>query len=282
MNSRRVWSPDGKKIAFTSDRHGNDDVFVLHLDTGTVQRLTYFSGRDRAWGWTPDSRAVLFESRRESEPYGADFSAYVAPLDGGTPYRLHKASGSPFALSPDGKRLAFVRRDSAWWRKGYKGSAQGDLWLLERDTSRYVRLTDTDTPDTFPMWGADGRTLYFVSERDGHGKSLRDGHQHAAHSPTHPLQRRRRALPANQRERRGDYLRAGHGGVSAGHGNGRDAGHPVAGFPRRTPVLPRRCAAPSARMWTTTQSRPTARSLCSPYAGSCSLHASPTAVPRAT
>jgi tricorn protease len=162
-----IWSPDGKKIAFTSDRHGNDDVFVLHLDTGAVQRLTYFSARDRAWGWTPDSRAVLFESRRESEPYGADFSAYVAPLDGGTPYRLHKASGSPFALSPDGKRLAFVRRDSAWWRKGYKGSAQGDLWLLERATNRYVRLTDTDTPDTFPLWGADGRTLYFVSERDG-------------------------------------------------------------------------------------------------------------------
>ena len=71
-----IWSPDGKKIAFTSDRHGNDDVFVLHLDTGAVQRLTYFSARDRAWGWTPDSRAVLFESRRESEPYGADFSAY--------------------------------------------------------------------------------------------------------------------------------------------------------------------------------------------------------------
>lgn len=162
-----IWSPDGKKIAFTSDRHGNDDVFVLHLDTGAVQRLTYFSGRDRAYGWTPDSRAVLFESRRESEPYGADFSAYVAPLAGGAPYRLHKASGSPFALSPDGKRLAFVRRDSAWWRKGYKGSAQGDLWLLERDANRYVRLTNTDTPDTFPLWGADGRTLYFVSERDG-------------------------------------------------------------------------------------------------------------------
>ncbi|GIV11417.1 MAG: tricorn protease [Fimbriimonadales bacterium] len=162
-----IWSPDGKKIAFTSDRHGNDDVFVLHLDAGTVQRLTYFSGRDRAYGWTPDSKAVLFESRRESEPYGADFSAYVAPLDGGTPYRLHKASGSPFALAPDGKRLAFVRRDSAWWRKGYKGSAQGDLWLVDLTTQRYTRLTDTDTPDTFPMWSADGRTLYFVSERDG-------------------------------------------------------------------------------------------------------------------
>lgn len=162
-----IWSPDGKKIAFTSDRHGNDDVFVLHLDTGTVRRLTYYSGRDRALGWMPDSRAVLIESRRESEPYGSDFALYVAPLDGGTPYRFHKASGTPAALSPDGTRLAFVRRNSVWWRKGYRGSAQGDLWLWERATSRYTRLTDTDTPDTFPMWSADGRTLYFVSERDG-------------------------------------------------------------------------------------------------------------------
>lgn len=162
-----IWSPDGKKIAFTSDRHGNDDVFVLHLDTGTVQRLTYYSGRDRALGWLPDSRAVLIESRRESELYGSDFALYVAPLDSGTPYRFHKASGTPAALSPDGTRLAFVRRESAWWRKGYRGSAQGDLWLVERATNRYTRLTDTDTPETFPMWGADGRTLYFVAERDG-------------------------------------------------------------------------------------------------------------------
>ncbi len=162
-----LWSPDGKKIAFTSDRHGNDDVFVLHLDTGAVQRLTYFSGRDRAYGWTPDGKAVLFESRRDAEPFGADFATYLAPLEGGTPYRLHKASGSPFALAPDGKRLVFVRRDASWWRKGNKGSWQGDLWVIDLNTQRYTRLTDTDTPDTFPMWGADGRTLYFVSERDG-------------------------------------------------------------------------------------------------------------------
>ncbi|MFN4032679.1 MAG: S41 family peptidase [Fimbriimonadales bacterium] len=173
-----IWSPDGKKIAFTSDRHGNDDVFVLHLDTGAVQRLTYFSGRDRAWGWMPDSQAVVFESRRDAEPYGADFAAYVAPLDGGTPHRLHKASGAPFALAPDGKRLAFVRRDSAWWRKGYQGSAQGDLWLLDLTTQRYTQLTQTDTPDTFPMWSADGRTLYFVSERDG------AANLYAMHTPT--------------------------------------------------------------------------------------------------
>jgi len=162
-----IWSPDGTKIAFTSDRYGNDDVFVLHLDSGTVQRLTYFSGRDRALGWLPDGSGVVFESRRDWEPYGVQWVAYVALLKGGTPHRLWDVAGTPVAIAPDGKRVAFVRRDSAWWRKGYKGSAQGDLWLGVLGTKQFTRLTQTDTPDSWPMWSADGRTLYFVSERDG-------------------------------------------------------------------------------------------------------------------
>ncbi len=162
-----VWSPDGTKIAFTSDRYGNDDVFVLNLRDGTIQRLTYWSGRDRALGWTPDGKAVLFDSTRDWEPYGAEPCVYVAPLSGGTPYRLHNATGTPAALSPEGERVAFVRRDSSWWRKGYRGSATGDIWLHDLKADRFTRLTQTDTSDTFPMWSPDGKTLYFLSERDG-------------------------------------------------------------------------------------------------------------------
>lgn len=162
-----IWSPDGKKIAFTSDRYGSDDVFVLYLDTGVVQRLTYFSGRDRAMGWLPDGSGVIFESRRDWEPYSVSWMAYVAPLQGGTPHRLWDVAGAPVALAEDGKRVAFVRRNGIWWRKGYKGSAQGDIWLGALGSKQFTRLTHTDTPDTWPMWSANGRTLYFLSERDG-------------------------------------------------------------------------------------------------------------------
>lgn len=162
-----LWSPDGLKIAFTSDRYGNDDVFVLFLESGVIQRLTYFSGRDRVLGWLPDGSGVVFESRRDWEPYSVRRMAYVAPLNGGTPYRLWDVEGTPLALAPDGKRIAFVRRNGVWWRKGYRGSAQGDLWLGTLGSKRFTRLTQTDTPDTWPMWSADERTLYFVSERDG-------------------------------------------------------------------------------------------------------------------
>lgn len=162
-----IWSPDGTRIAFTSDRYGNDDVFVLNLRNGSIQRLTFWSGRDRALGWTPDGKAVIFESSRDWEPYGAEGCAYVAPLSGGTPYRLHDIPGTYAVLSPDGERAAFIRRDSAWWRKGYRGSASGDIWIHHLKQNRFVRLTQDNIPDTQPLWSPNGKTLYFLSERDG-------------------------------------------------------------------------------------------------------------------
>ncbi len=162
-----VWSPDGTRLAFTSDRYGNDDVFVLNLRDGTIQRLTFWSGRDRALGWMPDGKAVVFESTRDWEPYGAESCAYVAPLSGRTPYRLQDVPGTSAAVSPDGTQVAFVRRDSSWWQKGYRGSASGDIWIHHLRERRFTRLTSDNIPDTQPMWSRNGRTLYFLSERDG-------------------------------------------------------------------------------------------------------------------
>lgn len=162
-----IWSPDGTKLAFTSDRFGNDDVFVLDLKNGQVQRLTYWSGRDRAVGWTPDGQAVLMESARDWETYGFGTTLYVARLSGGTPYRFNHVPCASAALSPDGKKLAFVRRDSPWWRKGYRSRATSDLWLQDLSTGKFTQLTDFNGPDSQPLWMPDSRNLYYLSEKDG-------------------------------------------------------------------------------------------------------------------
>ena len=74
------FSPDGKLIAFSSDRNGNVDVFIVSSDGGAVKQLTFHSADDTVLGWTPDSRAVLFASSR-----GDDFTGklYTISIDGG-------------------------------------------------------------------------------------------------------------------------------------------------------------------------------------------------------
>lgn len=162
-----AWSHDGKMIAFSSNRMGNDDVFVLTLASGELRQLTYYSGRDRVMSWTSDNSAVLFTSERDWEPFGYTLSLYAAPLSGGTPYRVHSAPSDYHMLSPDGTKVAFNRRGSPWWRKHYRGSAASDLYVADLKTQMHRKLTDFDGQDGFPMWAPDGQTLYYLSERDG-------------------------------------------------------------------------------------------------------------------
>src|SRR5690348_5519957 len=81
--SRPLYSPDGRYLAFTSTRTGNGDVYVLTLATGDLNRLTWDDAAERADSWSPDSRYVYFSSS------GQDISGmndvYRVSLDGGTP-----------------------------------------------------------------------------------------------------------------------------------------------------------------------------------------------------
>src|SRR5215469_6643279 len=61
------FSPDGKWIAFSSDRNGNLDVFIVPATGGTPKQLTFHSADDGVLGWTPDSKSVLFASNRAED-----------------------------------------------------------------------------------------------------------------------------------------------------------------------------------------------------------------------
>ena len=95
------FSPDGKWIAFSSDRNGNLDVFIIPAGGGTAKQLTSHSADDTVLGWTPDGRGVLFSSQR-----GEDFMGmlYVVSVDGGMPWR----AGPTWVT-----RRAFLRTASA-------------------------------------------------------------------------------------------------------------------------------------------------------------------------
>lgn len=157
-----VFSPDGKSIAFDSNRHGSYDVYVIPFEGGKPTRLTYDSGTDQVTGWSPDGRNILFASNRGTDyPFRAEL--YLMPATGGPARQISVFEGREGTYSPDGKHIAYVRGPGAWYRKSYRGSANDDIWIMNADGSNNRRLTEHNGQDNGPLWSPDGKYIYYVS-----------------------------------------------------------------------------------------------------------------------
>ncbi|MBY0228418.1 MAG: MdsD protein, partial [Gemmataceae bacterium] len=169
-----VFSPDGQHLAFSSNRHGGYDVFVVSVRGGKPKRLTFDAAADMACGWSPDGKSILFASARGTS-FPAGFELYSVPKDGGRETRVTFAEGKDGAWSPKGDLLAYTRGPGSWYRKGYRGSSNDDLWLCKPDGTANKRFTTFDGQDHSPMWSADGSALFYVSDHFGTANIVRQG-----------------------------------------------------------------------------------------------------------
>lgn len=165
------FSPDGKWVAFTSNRFGNDDVFVVPSTGGEPKQLTFATTADTVHYWTPDGKAIVFSTNRGVSPWRSPL--YTVPAAGGLPTPLPMDGAVNGMIKQDGSMVAFNRMGGAYWRKGNKGNRADDIWVQDLRTKAITQVTDTDmltfrdhVEDRYPMWGADGQ-IYFASERDG-------------------------------------------------------------------------------------------------------------------
>ena len=159
------FSPDGKWIAFSSERNGNLDVYLIPTGGGNAKQLTNHSADDTVLGWSADSRSVMFSSNR-----GEDFmpQLYLVSTEGGMPWKAGTDMGVQASYSPDGQKLAYNQKSQVYWRKYYRGSFQSDIMIMDVAAKKFTQVTDFDGADSWPMWGRDG-FIYFVSDRDGNG-----------------------------------------------------------------------------------------------------------------
>ncbi|MBL7957367.1 MAG: PD40 domain-containing protein [Flavobacteriales bacterium] len=170
-----VWSHDGKQLAFTSSRNGNNDVFVMASNGGAPTRLTYHGNGEVATDFSPDNKQVIFYGTRQDDvknqqfPVGGLGELYTVPAIGGRPMQVSTIAMERARYNPAGSLIAYHDRkgyeDS--WRKHHTSSVTRDIWTYDPATKEYKQLTTFAGEDRNPVWSKDGGSIYYLSEEKG-------------------------------------------------------------------------------------------------------------------
>ena len=158
-------SPDGRWIAFTSNRSGTNQVYLVSAEGGQPGRLTWYPASSHARGWSPDGSRVLYSSTRQTAPSGHE-RLWTVSAEGGPSELVPAPWGHSGSWAPDGRRLV-VDRMSRWdvEFRDYRGGQNTPLVILDTETLEETLLPNEDrTTDTHPVWMGD--RIYFVSDRD--------------------------------------------------------------------------------------------------------------------
>ncbi len=170
-----VWSPDGTKIAFASDRYGRNDIFIMPSCGGSATRLTYNSVAEIPSAFTPDGSKVLFSASIQDPAQSALFPAssmtelYAVPVCGGKSEQVLGTPAEMLSWSPDGSFFLYQDRKGGEdeWRKHHTSSITRDIWRYDVGTQHHTNLTDRPGEDRNPVLAADGKSAYILSEVDG-------------------------------------------------------------------------------------------------------------------
>ena len=173
--SRPVYAPDGRRLAFTSNRTGSGDIYVLTFETGELRRVTFDDINDQLDAWSRDGRWLYFSSTSR-DIAGMNDIFRVSP-EGGTPMAVSadRYTNEFFAApAPDNSALAFAARGIAsgqWWRKGRSHIDEAEIWVMRNvngvASPNYQQITTRGAKERWPMWSADGRRIFYVSDRSG-------------------------------------------------------------------------------------------------------------------
>lgn len=159
INIDPAWSPDGERIAFTTNRFGYNEIFLMDTTGRNTRRLTSNQWLDADPAWSPDGQTIAFVSDRENR-WNADL--YLMDTQGGNVRKLLSTpdSESSPSWSPDGRRIAFTT----------SGNTQRQLAILDLDDVTAPPLViGFGSPDTAD-WSPDGQSITFAAFRQGNAE----------------------------------------------------------------------------------------------------------------
>lgn len=136
-----VWSPDGGKIAFASDRDGDSEVYVMNRDGSNLKQLTDNSGYDGNPSWSPDGKTIVFDTDRDGV---SDWDLYFMDANGANLRAITSNTTNDFdaSFSPDGNWLVYLTdRDG-----------DNEIVIIDINGENQKRLTQNTFKDIAPIW----------------------------------------------------------------------------------------------------------------------------------
>ncbi len=170
-----VWSNDGSKIAFASDRYGNFNVFVMDAMGGEATRLTWHSNDEHPYSFSHDDKHVVFGAVRKDKAEHRQYPAmsqpelYKVPVDGGRVGQLLSVPAEHVDFSADGRYMLYHDKKGGEneWRKHQRSAIARDIWMYDMEEKLHRQLTFFEGEDRHAVFNSDESAFYFLSEREG-------------------------------------------------------------------------------------------------------------------
>jgi tricorn protease len=161
------FSPDGKRIVFSSDRSGSLQVYSIPLSGGETTRHSFHSEGNELECLSPDGTRAIVRGLREHPGYRSTRLMEIDLTLQAREQRIFDASAHSAAWSPDGKQVLFCRGGEQLYRKGYRGSRASQIWLYQFGDHSFRAMVTGDSEARSPLWLPDNSGFYYTSSESG-------------------------------------------------------------------------------------------------------------------
>ena len=166
-----VWTPDGSKIVFSSEREGSRDIYITGREGGTPVRVTNYPGGETPKAVLEDGTIIFVANIQPDALYGGfpgDPQVYSVKDIKTAPKLLTSITFNELSVNKNG---LFLYEDDKGYedplRKHHTSSVTRDIWVADLSAQKFTKLSTYEGEDRQPVFGPDGDTFYFLSERGG-------------------------------------------------------------------------------------------------------------------
>ncbi|MDO5316157.1 MAG: S41 family peptidase [bacterium] len=169
-----IWSPDGKQIAFSTDRNGNFDVYLVSAEGGVAKRITTNSATEIPLAFSPDGKEIYFTAQIQKAAENVQFASgwitelYKVSTEGGRPEQVVAVPVSSMSFDKDGKSFLYYDRKGSEnvWRKHHVSSVARDVVYYNAKKKTHTILTTNVGEDRDPRYLPGYKDVVFLSERN--------------------------------------------------------------------------------------------------------------------